>query len=92
MLVGAKTCDLPQDESMTPTGFEPVSATTDSERSLRQAASLGAAKSGAILPENTRTDPRLARLVAIWPRLPESARQAIMEIVDGQKGQLEGTP
>ncbi len=70
---------------MTPTGFEPVSTTTDPTRALRQTPSAGAAKSGAILPENTRTDPRLASLIAIWPRLPESTRRAIMEMVSGQE-------
>jgi len=76
---------------VTPTGFEPASATADPERVLGQTLSAGAAKSGAILPENTLMDPRLARLVAIWPRLPESARQAIMEILARQERQPEGT-
>jgi len=79
-----------QDGQVTPTGFETLSATADPVRPLRQPTSPGAAKSGAILPENTPNDPRLARLVALWPRLPETARQTIMEIASKRTGQIKG--
>jgi hypothetical protein len=77
---------------MTPTGFETLSPTTNPDKALRQAPSPGAAKSGAILPENTLSDPRLARLVALWPRLSETTRQAIMEIVSTARSACLVTP
>jgi len=72
---------------VTPTGFETLSTTADPGKALRQVPSPGAAKSGAILPENTLTDPRLASLIAIWPRLPEESRQAILEIAQRKTGE-----
>jgi hypothetical protein len=66
---------------MTPTGFEALSTTTYPGGALRQAPFSGAAKSGAILPENALADHRLFRLVTVWPDLPEDARQAILELV-----------
>jgi hypothetical protein len=39
---------------------------------------VGAAQSGAVPPGFTPSDPDLARLFHVWPRLPDSIKTAIM--------------
>jgi hypothetical protein len=39
------------------------------------------AESGAITPKSAITDPSLAALIAIWPKLPESIRTGVIAMI-----------
>jgi hypothetical protein len=71
-LAGSGLCEMVQGDPVPPTGAE---QSHNSSGKSKLGPNTGA-KSGAL-----GTDSRLAVLVSIWPRLPESTRQAIMEIV-----------
>jgi hypothetical protein len=61
---------------MTPTGSEPIGATCKPAKVLRESAQGSGAESGAVF------DPDLARLVDIWPKLPDHVRRAILTLAD----------
>jgi hypothetical protein len=67
---------------LTPTGFEPVSASPYAGKDLGKSLSAGAAKSGAVSADMTPADPDLADGTAAWPKLPEDVRKGIMALVE----------
>jgi hypothetical protein len=79
----ATHCDAMPVDMIPPRGVEPFADSAGNSQGLQS----GAAKSGAVgarnadlaAPETPPADPDLARLIAVWPTLPEAARLAVLK-------------
>jgi hypothetical protein len=55
-------------------------------------AAAGGAKSGAVSPDPSPDNPDLARIVATWPKLPESIRRALLALIETALPVAPATP
>jgi hypothetical protein len=62
---------------VTPTGLEHAQETLEKQGF----GGPGGAESGALSDDSGSIDPELARVVAVWPTLPEGVRRAVLALV-----------
>jgi hypothetical protein len=69
-----------------PRGLETAAVTTDSDSSLRNPPTAGAANSGAVSTVSCPVDSDLAEIIAAWDVLPGAIRAGIVAMVQAAAG------
>ncbi len=64
------------------TGLEPVTTTGCKTKHLQQRPPMGGAESGAVVGRTAPSDPDLAKVIEVWPTLPDPIKRAIMAMID----------
>src|SRR5437879_5151478 len=70
--------DAPPKRQIPPRGVKPNNVNSSGDKSLGQDDFLSAAKSAAFSTEKFQVDPALARLIEVWPSLPDPIRRAML--------------
>src|SRR5262249_29426707 len=69
-------------------GLEPVSASSNNDKTLEHCSNPSAAKSGAVFGDSSQSDPRLMMIQNAWPTLPEALRAGILAMIDAARKDL----